>query len=111
MAAVAPHVSHADHSLSPPRITFPREYNAAVDLVERNLAGGRGEKIAFIDDAGSCSYATLAQRVHRCANAWRRSGLRIEDRAVLLLHDSVDFLTAFLGAIRAGIVPIPATRC
>ena len=107
MAAVAPHFSHADHSLSPPRITFPREYNAAVDLVERNLTGGRGEKIAFIDDAGSCSYATLAQQVNRCANAWRRSGLRIEDRAVLLLHDSVDFPTAFLGAIRAGIVPIP----
>ena len=107
MAAVAPHFSHADHSLSPPRITFPREYNAAVDLVERNLAGGRGEKIAFIDDAGSCSYATLVQRVNRCANAWRRSGLRVEDRAVLLLHDSVDFPTAFLGAIRAGIVPIP----
>ena len=102
-----PELSHADHSTSPPRIAIPREYNAAVDLVERNLVAGRGEKTAFVDDAGSYSYATLARRVNQCANAWRRLGLRIEDRVALLLHDSIDFPVAFLGAIRAGIVPIP----
>ena len=97
----------ADHSVSPPRIAFPREYNAAADLVERNLAAGRGDRPAFIDDAGRYSYRELSTRVNRCANAWRRLGLRMEDRVALLLHDSIDFPTAFLGAIRAGIVPIP----
>jgi benzoate-CoA ligase len=106
-AAVTLQLSHADHSSSPPRITIPREYNAAVDLVERHIAAGRGDRIAFIDDAGSYSYATLARRVNQCANAWRRLGLRIEDRVALLLHDGIDFPVAFLGAIRAGIVPIP----
>ncbi|MEO8738743.1 MAG: benzoate-CoA ligase family protein [Casimicrobiaceae bacterium] len=107
MSAAAPRLSHVDHSTSPPRITVPRAYNAALDLVERNLVAGRGDKTAFIDDAGSYSYATLARRVNQCANAWRRLGLRIEDRVALLLHDSIDFPVAFLGAIRAGIVPIP----
>lgn len=99
--------AQADHSESPPRVTVPREYNAAADLVERNLVAGRRDHIAFIDDAGKYSYGELAERVNRCANAWRRMGLRVEDRVVLLLHDSIDFPTAFLGAIRAGIVPIP----
>jgi benzoate-CoA ligase len=99
--------AQADHSESPPRVTVPREYNAAADLVERNLVAGRRERIAFIDDSGTYSYAELAERVNRCANAWRRLGLRAEDRVVLLLHDSIDFPTAFLGAIWAGIVPIP----
>ena len=108
--------AEADHSASPPRVSIPRVYNAAVDLVERNLARGRAERVAFIDDAGRYSYRELAQRVNRCANAWRRLGLRSEDRVVLLLHDSIDFPTAFLGAIRAGIVPVascpfPAIRC
>jgi benzoate-CoA ligase len=107
MAADAPQRSSADHSVSPPRVTFPRAYNAAADLLERHLEAGRDNEIAFIDDAGPCSYATLTQRVNRCANAWRRLGLRIEDRAVLLMHDSIDLPVAFLGAIRAGIVPIP----
>jgi len=92
-------LSHADHSVSPPRITFPRAYNAAADLVERHMASGRGNEIAFIDDAGPCSYASLAQRVNRCANAWRRLGLRIEDRAVLL-HDSVVRLVSVVLALQ-----------
>ena len=107
MTARAPAFSQADHSVSPPRLTIPRVYNAAADLVDRQIAAGRAAHIAFVDDAGSYSYGDLAQRVNRCANAWRRLGLRSEDRVMLLLHDSIDFPTAFLGAIRAGIVPIP----
>ncbi|MGH8850683.1 MAG: benzoate-CoA ligase family protein [Casimicrobiaceae bacterium] len=99
--------ARADHSVSPPRVTVPRDYNAAADLVERNLEAGHFGRIAFVDDAGRYSYGELAQRVNRCANAWRRLGLRAEDRVVLLLHDTIDFPTAFLGAIRAGVVPIP----
>jgi benzoate-CoA ligase len=28
--------SSADHSASPPRVTIPRDYNAAHDLLQRN---------------------------------------------------------------------------
>ena len=107
MALDRPPFASADHSVSPPKIDFPRGYNAAVDLVERNLAAGRGERIAFIDDAGRYKYRELSERVNRCANAWRRLGMRMEDRVVLLLHDGIDFPVAFLGAIKAGVVPIP----
>ena len=30
-----------------PQIAIPRDYNAAVDLIERNLKAGRGGKVAF----------------------------------------------------------------
>ena len=40
---------------------LPREYNAAVDLIGRNLAAGRGAKVAYIDDTGPCTYAQLAE--------------------------------------------------
>src|SRR3982074_610106 len=102
-----PQFTRADHPVSPPHIHIPRNYNAAVDLVERNLLAGRGERIAFIDDAGSYTYRELSLRVNRCANAWRRLGMRMEDRVVLLLQDTIDFPVAFLGAIKAGVVPIP----
>jgi benzoate-CoA ligase len=90
-----------------PQITFPRDYNAAVDLVERHLKAGRGAKLAYVDDRGSLTYAELAERVDRAANAFRRLGIEQEQRIILLLLDTVDFPTAFLGAIKAGIVPIP----
>ena len=107
MAADALQFASADHTVSPPHIHIPRDYNAAVDLVERNLLAGRGERIAFIDDANRYTYRELAERVNRCANAWRQLGMRMEDRIVLLLHDTIDFPVAFLGAIKAGVVPIP----
>jgi benzoate-CoA ligase len=83
-----------------------RTYNAAADLIERNLSAGRGAKTAFIDDHGPCSYAELAKRVSRFANAVRRLGLHPEQRILLCLHDTIDFPTAFLGAIKAGVVPV-----
>jgi benzoate-CoA ligase len=89
------------------RVTVPREYNAAVDLVERNLKAGRAGKIAFRDGRANLTYGALAERVDRCANALRQLGLEPEQRALLILLDTVDFPVAFLGAIKAGIVPVP----
>ena len=82
-------------------------YNAAEDLLQRNLQAGRGGKIAYIDEAGSYSFAELAQRVDRSANALLASGLEPQERVLLVLLDTIDFPTCFLGAIKAGIVPIP----
>jgi benzoate-CoA ligase len=90
-----------------PNVTIPRDYNAAVDLVDRNLAAGRGDKPAFIDDAGTYTYRQLAERVDRAANAFRGLGIEPEQRVLLCLLDTIDFPTMFLGAIKAGIVPIP----
>src|SRR6516164_8522411 len=81
-------------------------YNAAADLIERNLAAGRGAKPAFIDDHGCYSYAALAERVSRFANVVRQLGVHPEQRILLCLHDTIDFPTAFLGAIKAGVVPV-----
>jgi benzoate-CoA ligase len=47
----------------------PGRYNAAVDLLERNLRRGLHDKIAYIDDAGAYSYGELAERVERCGSA------------------------------------------
>ena len=62
-------LSKADHSVSPPRVDIPRDYNAAEDLIGRNLAAGRSDKTAYIDDSGSTSYGELARRVNRFASA------------------------------------------
>ena len=103
-----PGFSSADHRVSPPRMDIPRDYNAAHDLLERNLAAGRAGKIAFIDDHGSYTFADVAARANRCANALRSLGIQPEQRVLLCLLDTIDFPTAFLGSIKAGIVPVCA---
>jgi len=90
-----------------PVLDIPRDYNAAHDLIERHLLAGRGEKIAYIDDRGQYSFRELAARVNRASNALRALGLGLEDRIMIALHDTIDFPSVFLGAIKAGIVPVP----
>jgi benzoate-CoA ligase len=92
---------------TPPTVTLPRRYNAASDLIEPNLAAGRAGKVAFRDDSGAITYGELADRVDRAAAALRGLGLEAEQRVVLCLLDAIDFPVTFLGAIKAGIVPIP----
>ena len=99
-------LSTADHSVSPPRIDVPRDYNAAHDLIERNLAAGRGAKTAYIDDAGEITYAQLAERVDRFGSGLASLGVDMENRVLIAMLDTIDWPVAFLGAIKAGIVPV-----
>jgi len=99
-------MSVADHSVCPPRVEIPPVYNAAHDLLARNLRAGRAEKVAYIDDHGSYTFGELQRRANRVAHALLGLGLQPEDRIMLALHDSIDFPSVFLGAIQAGIVPI-----
>jgi benzoate-CoA ligase len=80
-------------------------YNAAVDLVERNLTV-RPEKTAYVDERGSYSFSDLAERVNRCSNALTGLGLALEARVMVCLLDTIDFPSVFLGAIKAGLVPV-----
>ncbi len=85
---------------------FPRNYNAAVDLVDANIAAGRGDKAAFIDPDRTLTYGDLLAESSRFANFLNRLGLNREARVAMIVLDTVDFPIVFLGAIRAGIVPV-----
>ncbi len=100
-------VSRVDLSTSPPTVEIPFRYNASVDLLDQNLAAGRASKPAYVDDHGTTTYGALAERAARVAHFLRARGIHPEQRIVLALHDSADFPALFLGAIRAGVVPVP----
>ena len=82
-------------------------YNAAVDMVDRNVAEGRGSKLAFIDPARKLTYGELADSVARVGPMLETLGLQREDRFAMIMQDTIDFPVLFWGAIRAGIIPVP----
>lgn len=86
---------------------IPRRYNFAEDVLTRNLTAGRNRKSAYIDPRGAWSYGQLAERVARCGNLLRRLGIQREERILICLTDTIDWPTAFLGAIKAGVVAVP----
>jgi 4-hydroxybenzoate-CoA ligase len=85
---------------------YPRIYNAATDMVDRNVAQGRASKTAFTDPLDTLTYGELAARTNRMANLLGTYGVPRESRVALLLLDTVDFPVAFWGAIKAGVVPV-----
>jgi benzoate-CoA ligase len=90
-----------------PAASIPRQYNFAADILERNLNAGRGEKPVFIDPRGTWTYAQLADRVMRFAAVLRSLGIRREERVLICLLDTIDWPTAFLGCLKAGVVAVP----
>jgi 4-hydroxybenzoate-CoA ligase len=82
-------------------------YNAVTWLLDRNVDAGRSAKLAFTDTVSELSYGVLQQQSRRLANLLRRLGVRREERVAMIMLDTVDFPIVFLGAIRAGIVPVP----
>jgi 4-hydroxybenzoate-CoA ligase len=82
-------------------------YNAVTWLLDRNVDEGRGDKLAFTDTVSELSYGELQSQSRRLANMLRHLGVRREERVAMIMLDTIDFPIVFLGAIRAGIVPVP----
>jgi len=91
-----------------------RNYNAAVDFVDRHIAEGRADRIAVRCENRSYSYGEIAELMNRTGNSLKDLGVEMESRVVLLLYDSPQFVAAFFGAMKIGAVPVPVNtmlRC
>jgi benzoate-CoA ligase len=83
----------------------PERFNFAQHILEINR--GRADKAAYIDDRETLSYGELDLRVRRCAAGLLALGLRPEERVLVVMQDTTDMPVALLGAMYAGIVPVP----
>ncbi len=82
-------------------------YNAADDLIQRNLQSGLADKPAYVDDQRSLTFGELNRRSCAFAHALGALGIARGQRILMCMQDTVDFPVVFLGSIKAGVVPIP----
>lgn len=85
--------------------TLPERFNFARHVLALNAA--RASKLAYRDDHAELSYGELDLRVRRFAAGLLALGLHPEQRILLVMQDTIDLPVAFLGALFAGIVPVP----
>nr|WP_322867041.1 AMP-binding protein [Aquicoccus sp. G2-2]MEA1114359.1 AMP-binding protein [Aquicoccus sp. G2-2] len=84
--------------------------NAALYFVDRHIAEGRGDKVAFREADGAkraLSYGQLAEESGRFAGALGRHGVRREERIAMIVRDQIEFPVVFWGALKAGAIPVP----
>jgi benzoate-CoA ligase family protein len=94
--------------------------NACDYLLDRRLAAGDGDRVALagaFGDAGpgvdgtarEVSYAQLHDRVCRTAAGLRAVGLLPEQRLLMVMADSPEFVVTYLAAMRIGAIPVPVS--
>ena len=89
---------------------MPMNENAASYFVDRHIGEGRGEKTAFKEVDGKkrqLTYEALSTNSGRVAEALSRMGIHREDRAIMLVLDTIEFPEIFWGCLKACVIPVP----
>ncbi|HTJ92819.1 MAG TPA: class I adenylate-forming enzyme family protein [Pararobbsia sp.] len=81
-------------------------FNCVTDLI-RLYAHERGDHLALICNGRELSYAELDAHVDRFAASLQREGIVPCDAVALAANASIEYVVAFLGALRAGAVVAP----
>ena len=79
------------------------------DLIDRSK---NPDKVAIVDLADAAkpletTYGALAARIDSAARGFLARGLAPGDRVAILAANSTDYLVAFFGAMRAGLIAVP----
>ena len=84
-------------------------FNACEYLLDRRIEAGDGPRLALTGPAGELTYAELHDRVLRTAAGLRGLGLQPEQRVLMFMADSPEFVVVYLAAMRVGAVPVPVS--
>lgn len=92
----------------------PTHFNIGVACTDRHLATTVGKTTAMIvedDELGTdtITYAQLSRRTNQFAQCLRNAGIDAGERVLIRLPNSLDYPTAFLGAMKLGAVSVPTS--
>ncbi|MBI3651638.1 MAG: benzoate-CoA ligase family protein [Acidobacteria bacterium] len=85
-------------------ITFPERFNMASYYLDHNLQEGRGDQTAVYYKDAQYTYAEVERMTNRCGNALRSLGVEMEDRVLLVLPDSIEFVASWFAVAKIGAV-------
>jgi 2-aminobenzoate-CoA ligase len=96
-----------DLLLDRPEFQYPEYLNAAVELTDRNLERGLGDRIALIGDRRKRTYGELSEWSNRIARALVEEYCVVPGARVLLRSgNNPAFVAAWLGVTKAGGVAV-----
>jgi acyl-coenzyme A synthetase/AMP-(fatty) acid ligase len=92
----------------------PEHFNIGVACTDAHLGKPAANNIAMIveDDklgTSQITFAQLAERTSRFAQLLRNLGVGLGERVLIRLPNSLDYPTAFLGAMKRGAISVPTS--
>jgi benzoate-CoA ligase len=83
---------------------FPEYFNLATYYLDDRIEEGFGDKIAVYCRNKQHTYRDVQQMSNQIGNALLRLGIEMEDRVLIVLPDSVEFVAAWFGIAKIGAV-------
>jgi acyl-coenzyme A synthetase/AMP-(fatty) acid ligase len=93
---------------------IPEHFNIAVACLDKHLGTPAAERAAMVvenqaDGTTEATYAELATRTSKFAQLLREHGIAFGERVLIRLPNSLDYPTAFLGAMKRGAIAVPTS--
>jgi benzoate-CoA ligase family protein len=83
-------------------ITIPEMLNLATYYLEDNVTQGRGEKVAVYYQDEKYSFNDMCTLTNKVGNALKTFGVGFEDRVLLILQDSPEWLAGWYATMKIG---------
>jgi len=81
---------------------LPERLNLGTYVLDVNLESGRGDKTAIYYEDRTYSFRDLWLLTNRVGNVLRELGVEAEDRVLLILEDSPEWVAAWLATMKVG---------
>ncbi|MCX7856825.1 MAG: benzoate-CoA ligase family protein [Deltaproteobacteria bacterium] len=85
----------------------PEIFNQVEVLLERHIKEKRGKNQAIVYGNDIITYENLHMMANKLGNALKNIGIEPENRVLIVLNDSPEFVATYLGTMKIGAIPIP----
>jgi benzoate-CoA ligase family protein len=82
--------------------TIPEKLNLATYYLDDNIVRGRGEKTALYYEGGTYTFSELAALTNKIGNILKDLGVLVEDRVLLVLQDSPEWIAGWYAIMKIG---------
>src|SRR6185295_11180325 len=90
-----------------PELSYSETLNACYELLDANLASGRGSAPAIYSGDSVITYKQLVDEVMQVAGALHQRGVKAGDCVIVRLLNRPHFISTFLALLRIGAVAVP----
>src|SRR6185369_3807454 len=108
MPRMRPHpTTLSERAAAGPEAEFlPERLNIAERFLDARVREGRGERVALRTDAGTLTYRDVQALAERWAHVLAEAGVQCEQRVLIALPDTPDFVGVLFGTLKLGAVVV-----
>ena len=93
--------------MSVPIIDVPDKFNMASRVMDTPIQQGLGNNAAIYYEDQTLTYNDVYAAVNKTGNMLTKLGVLREQRVLLLIPDSPEYIFNIIGAMKIGAVPVP----